>query len=157
MANIFLRKCSKSSRATLWRQRLLKIFFSSRCFLSFQDAKDDVDFSRNRIALTPDDSSYTRYINDGLLVSCTGEEDSNIKWQNPHGIDVGSKGRVHVEFIAGQLRLIIEKIQKEDQGKWTCSSDNDEDDGKYFTINVNGKQIRKYSFIPNLQMMICSS
>lgn len=91
-------------------------------------------------------------------MSCTSNNDSNIKWVNPHGIDVDSKGRTHVEFIAGQLRLIFDSIKKEDQGKWTCSSDNDGDDGKFFIMNVNGKKkINKSSTIHSLQILICSS
>lgn len=72
-------------------------------------------------------------------MSCYGEYDNNIKWLNPHGIDVDSKGQVHVEYVSGQLRLIFDSIRQENQGKWTCVSDNDESEGKSFIMNVNGK------------------
>lgn len=73
-------------------------------------------------------------------MSCIGEDDDkNMKWLKPSGGEVDYKGRVHVEKIDGQLRLVFESIIKEDQGKWTCVLDNEENDEKYFMMNVYGK------------------
>lgn len=72
-------------------------------------------------------------------MSCIGIDDNNTKWLRPDGLEVTSKGRVHVEHNRGQARLIFDSIKKEDQGKWTCKLDNDESDGKFFVMNVYGE------------------
>ena len=70
-------------------------------------------------------------------------DDNNTRWLRPNGLEVNSKGRVHVEGIKGQLglesRLIFDSIKREDQGKWTCKLDNDEGEGKFFIMNVYGE------------------
>lgn len=73
-------------------------------------------------------------------MSCICEDDCrNMKWLKPSGAEVDYRGRVHVEKTAGQLRLIFDSISKEDQGKWTCVLNNEENDEKSFMMNVYGK------------------
>lgn len=121
------------------------IIFSSYCLAIFlcKDATPEIDFSENRIKLTPDDPEYVRSVNEGIIVSCEGIDNNYTKWLRPDGFEVSSKGRVHVETIKGQSRLIFDSITKDDMGKWTCKLDNDEGDGKSFVMNVYGEIILK--------------
>lgn len=149
-------QCRSNVSATLWRQRDdetfflflenllfvdLFIIFGFMRFL-FLDAKNEIEYSQNRISLTPSDGEYIRYDsrpNEGHLVICGGDADDNLKWLTPHGMEVNYKGRVHVEKVNGQLRLIFESIKLEDQGEWTCVSEFEEGgDGKSFIMNVYG-------------------
>lgn len=109
-------------------------------FEPFSEATSEIDFTQNRITLIPSNKEYVRYVNEGHLVLCEGDADDNLKWLRPDGFEVDYKGRVHVEKVGGQLRLIFDSIKKEDQGEWTCVSEFEEGgDGKLFMMNVYGK------------------
>lgn len=91
-------------------------------------------------------------------MSCIGEDDDkNMKWLKPSGAEVDYKGRVHVEKIDGQLRLVFESIIKEDQGKWTCVLDNEENDEKFFMMNVYGKSNDPSNWINSLRHRFSSN
>lgn len=85
------------------------------------------------LSLTPPDLEYVRYTNEGHFVSCNGTEP--LAWFKPDGSEVGHKGRVHVESVDGQLRLIFDSVRKKDHGTWVCLSGTAE---KSFVLNVYG-------------------
>lgn len=92
--------------------------------------------------MIPEDESYVKYVEDKLLVSCFGDYNDSIVWFGPHGNEVPTEGRVHVETLDYELILLFESIQKEDQGKWTCAMLCDENgEEKSFILNVYGLSI----------------
>lgn len=88
------------------------------------------------MTLIPSEDEYVRYIDDGHLVTCNGTDGETAKWLAPDNVVVESDDRVRVENDFGQLRLIIKKVKKEDQGKWTCIVGGDFSEEKSFMLNV---------------------
>jgi len=77
------------------------------------------------------------FVDESRIVSCQG---NNTRWFRPDGTEVTeTKGRVHIEAIKGEtLRLMFDRIEIQDQGKWTCVSDEDDQNFKFFTMIVYG-------------------
>jgi hypothetical protein len=73
-------------------------------------------------------------------VSCSGDDVESLKWFKPDGSEVGARGRIHVEKVDGQLRLIFDSVRKKDHGKWICLST--QTDEKSFILNVYGNEVR---------------
>lgn len=87
--------------------------------------------------MIPSDKEYGKYVTEKHLVTCNGTDEENSKWLTPKGDDVvDTKGRVHVEYVEGQLRLIFDNVTIEDQGNWTCVNEGEYHEEVGFILNV---------------------
>lgn len=70
-------------------------------------------------------------------MTCQGNQ--QLQWLQPNGRKLtNQKGRVHVEQRSKDLLLLVfDKIEKEDNGLWTCISTN-HSAKRNFTLNVYG-------------------
>lgn len=86
-------------------------------------------------------------------MTCQGNQP--LQWLEPNGRQLtNQKGRVHVEQRSMDLLLLVfDKIEKEDNGIWTCISTN-HSAKRNFTLNVYGNLLLLQKLIIQLNNLL---
>ncbi|XP_049549195.1 limbic system-associated membrane protein isoform X2 [Anopheles darlingi] len=73
------------------------------------------------LTITPDEE-LAHFVNQSRIASCGhSNPDTKLRWRTPKNAVIEEKrGRVHIERKDNALLLIFEKIERSDQGNWTC-------------------------------------
>ncbi|XP_035774509.1 hemicentin-1-like isoform X1 [Anopheles albimanus] len=77
--------------------------------------------SAGTLTITPDEE-LAHFVNQSRIASCGhSNPDTVLRWRTPKNAVIEEKrGRVHIERKDNALLLIFEKIERSDQGNWTC-------------------------------------
>ena len=94
-------------------------------------------WANDELKIIPDISKIDHFVGNTYLMTCQGNQ--QLQWLEPNGRQLtNQKGRVHVEQRSKDLLLLVfDKIEKEDNGIWTCISTN-HTAKRNFTLNVYG-------------------
>ncbi|XP_052866717.1 neural cell adhesion molecule 2-like [Anopheles cruzii] len=71
------------------------------------------------------EEEMAHFVNQSRMASCWhSNPELKLKWRNPkNAVIEETRGRVHIENKGSSLTLIFEKIERTDQGNWTCEVD----------------------------------
>lgn len=108
-------------------------------------------WANDELKIIPDISKIDQFVGNTHLMTCQGNQ--QLQWLEPNGRQLtNQKGRVHVEQRSMDLLLLVfDKIEKEDNGIWTCISTN-HSAKRNFTLNVYGNLLLLLKLIIQLNI-----
>lgn len=80
--------------------------------------------SKASLQILPALTKVEKFVDDKFIVTCQHEKvkADQLSWRSPTGKIPNTKERVHVEPMSDQLSLVFYRIDKKDEGNYTCET-----------------------------------